>query len=123
MLLTFRDYELDTRLFALRCGGQVCQVEPLVFNLLTYLAQHRERIVTRQELMDTLWAGKVVSDSTLGSCIKAARKAVGDNGEVQGCIATVHRRGYRFVAPVEEREATTSPSWRRSSAQVDASAG
>jgi TolB-like protein/Tfp pilus assembly protein PilF len=109
VLLTFRDYELDTRLYALRCGGQVCQVEPLVFNLLAYLAQHRERIVTRQELMETLWAGKVVSDSTLGSCIKAARKAVGDNGEVQGCIATVHRRGYRFVAPVEERDATNRP--------------
>lgn len=103
MLLTFRDYELDLRLFALRCRGQVCQVEPLVFNLLVYLVQHRHRIVTRQELLDTLWAGKVVSDSTLASCIKAARKAVGDSGEEQGCIATLHRRGYRFVAPVDER--------------------
>jgi TolB-like protein/Tfp pilus assembly protein PilF len=109
LLLTFRDYELDTRLYALRCGGQVCQVEPLVFNLLAYLAQHRERIITRQELMDTLWAGKVVSESTLATCIKAARKAVGDNGEEQVCIATVHRRGYRFVAPVEEREQAVRP--------------
>lgn len=104
MLLTFSDYELDTRLYALRCAGQVRQVEPLVFNLLVYLAQHRDRIVTRQELMDTLWAGKVVSESTLSSCIKTARQAVGDNGEEQRCIATLQRRGYRFVAEVLERE-------------------
>lgn len=106
MLLTFRDYELDTRLFALRCGGQACQVEPQVFNLLVYLAQHRDRIVTRQELLDALWAGKVVSESALSSCIKAARHAVGDNGEEQNCIATIHRRGYRFVAPVQAHEQT-----------------
>lgn len=104
MLLTFRDYELDTRLFALRCGGQPRPVEPLVFNLLLHLAQHRDRIVTRQELLDALWAGKVVSESTLSSCIKAARHAVGDSGAEQSCIATIQRRGYRFVAPVQEHE-------------------
>lgn len=102
MLLTFRDYELDTSLFALRCGGQARQVEPLVFNLLVYLAQHRDRIVTRQELLDALWSGKVVTESTVSSCIKAARKAVGDSGEEQSCIATIHRRGYRFAATVQE---------------------
>lgn len=104
MLLTFRDCELDTRLFTLRCAGQPRQIEPLVFNLLLYLAQHRDRIVTRQDLLDALWHGKVVSESTLSSCIKAARQAIGDSGAAQCCIATIHRRGYRFVAPVEERE-------------------
>lgn len=104
VLLTFKDCELDTRLFALRCGGQARQIEPQVFNLLLYLAQHRDRIVTRQELLDALWTGKVVSESAVSSCIKAARQAVGDSGEEQGCIATLHRRGYRFVAAVEERE-------------------
>lgn len=104
MLLTFRDYELDTRLFALRCGGQPRPVEPLVFNLLLHLARHRDRIVSREELMDALWAGKVVSESTLSSCIKAARQAVGDSGAEQNCIATIHRRGYRFVVPVQEQE-------------------
>lgn len=68
-----------------------------MLNLLVYLAQHRDRIVTRQELLDALWAGKVVTESTLSSCIKAARQAVGDSGEEQNCIATIHRRGYRFV--------------------------
>lgn len=104
MLLTFRGYELDTKLFALRCEGQPCQIEPQVFNLLLYLVQHRDRIVTHHELLEALWAGKVVSDSALSSCIKAARHAVGDTGEAQSCIATIHRRGYRFVAAVEEQE-------------------
>jgi len=102
MLLRFRDCELDTQLFALRRAGRACPVEPLVFNLLAYLARHRDRIVTRQELLDALWTGKVVSESALGSCIKAARQAVGDDGQAQHSIATLHRRGYRFVAPVEE---------------------
>ena len=104
MLLTFGDFELDTTLFTLRCGGQARQVEPLVFNLLTYLAQHRDRVVPRVELLDALWTGKVVSESALSSCIKAARQAIGDNGEAQVCIATIQRRGYRFVAPVQERD-------------------
>lgn len=121
MLLTFRDYELDTALFTLRCGGQARQVEPLVFNLLVYLAQHRERIVTRQELLDKLWAGKVVTESTLSSCIKAARQAVGDSGEEQHCIATIHRRGYRFVSPVQEREQSPANRVASTPAQADAS--
>jgi TolB-like protein/Tfp pilus assembly protein PilF len=103
VLLAFRDCELDTTLFSLRCGGQARQVEPLVFNLLVYLARHRDRIVPRQELLDALWTGKVVSESALSSCVKAARQAVGDSGEEQGCIATIQRRGYRFVAPAQER--------------------
>jgi len=106
VLLTFRDCELDTRLFTLRCQGQPRQVEPQVFDLLAYLLQHRHRIVPRQELLDALWAGKVVSESALSSCIKAARQAIGDSGTAQACIATVQRRGYRFVATVAEREPT-----------------
>lgn len=102
MLLTFGDCELDTNMFTLRCAGQVRPVEPLVFNLLAYLVQHRERIVSRQELLDALWRGKVVSESALSSCVKAARHAVGDDGEAQRCIATIQGRGYRFIAPVQE---------------------
>lgn len=105
VLLVFRGCELDTKLYTLHCDGERRQVEPQVFNLLLYLIQHRDRIVTRQELLDTLWAGKVISESTLSSCIKAARQAVGDSGDEQHCIATQHRRGYRFVALVEERKA------------------
>lgn len=102
MLLIFGDCELDTGLFELRCGGSVRPVEPQVFDLLVYLARHRDRIVSRRELLDQLWTGKVVADSTLNSRIKAARRAVGDSGRAQSCIATFNRRGYRFVAEVVE---------------------
>lgn len=103
MLLTFGDYELDTRLYALRRGGQACEVEPQVFNLLAYLVRHRDRVVSRQELMDALWTGKVIGEATLSSCVKAARQAVGDDGTAQRRIATIARRGFRFVDEVRER--------------------
>ncbi len=104
MLLTFGEYELDTGLFELRRNGQPLSLEPQVFNLLAYLAQHRDRVISRQELLDELWAGKVVTESTLNSRIKAARQAVGDSGQAQRCIATLNRRGYRFVAQAEEHQ-------------------
>lgn len=109
MLLTFGEYDLDTDLFELRKASQACPLEPQVFDLLVYLAQHRDRIISRQELFDKLWSGKVVSDSTLSSLIKEARHAVGDSGQAQNCIATFNRRGYRFVAAVEEQQQDAIP--------------
>ncbi|MBW0148036.1 winged helix-turn-helix domain-containing protein [Marinobacter arenosus] len=112
MRLAFGDYELDTDLFELRCAGELRSLEPQVFDLLAYLVRHRDRIVSRQELLDELWAGKIVTESTLSSRIKAVRQALGDNGREQQRIATYNRRGYRFVAqtqesppPLSEREA------------------
>lgn len=102
LLLTFGDYQLDTELFKLFQNGQPCKLEPQAFDLLLYLVQHRDRVISRQELMDELWTDKVVSESTLSSRIKAVRKAVGDNGQTQTRIATYSRRGYQFVAVVEE---------------------
>jgi len=110
VLLTFGDCELDTCLCTLRRGGRAQAVEPLVFDLIVHLARQRERIVGHDELLDTLWSGKVVSESALSSCIKAARHAVGDDGKAQRCIATVRGRGYRFVAPVLERAARADPA-------------
>jgi TolB-like protein/DNA-binding winged helix-turn-helix (wHTH) protein len=98
VLLSFRDFEIDTSLFTLRSGDQLSRVEPQVFDLIVYLAQQPERIVSAQELLAHLWAGKVVTESSLRSCIKAARQALGDSGVAQNCIATVRNRGYRFVA-------------------------
>ncbi|MCG6860699.1 MAG: winged helix-turn-helix domain-containing protein [Chromatiaceae bacterium] len=103
MRMAFGVYELDTELFELRCDGEPRQIEPQVFDLLLYLVRHRDRIVSRRELLDELWAGKVVADSTLNSRIKAVRQAVGDTGQSQRCIATFNRRGYRFVAEVQEQ--------------------
>lgn len=118
MVLAFRDCELDTVQFVLRRAGQPRPVEPLVFNLLVYLVQQRERVVLRQELLEALWPGKVVSESALSSCVKAARQAVGDNGDVQSCIFTVHGRGYRFVAPVAELTHSDEPAPSAAAAQV-----
>lgn len=101
VVLSFGEYELDTERYELRHGGQLCPVEPQVFSLLVYLASNHDRVVTRQELLDELWPGKVVTESTISSRIKAARQAVGDNGREQNVIATAHRRGYRFVADIK----------------------
>ncbi|WP_181898316.1 winged helix-turn-helix domain-containing protein [Alteromonas aestuariivivens] len=105
MNFTFDHFELDTTSYQLRSNGEPQAIEPQVFNLLAYLLQHRERIVSKSELMDTLWAGKIISESTLSSCVKAARKAIGDGGKTQKYIATVNRRGFRFISPVREQAA------------------
>lgn len=77
-----------------------------MFNLLAYLVENRDRVVTRGELLEKLWKGKVVTDSALGARLKDVRKAVGDNGSRQDVIKTIHGRGYQFVADV--REAATN---------------
>lgn len=107
MRLQFGDYELDMDNYALRLQGQAQSLEPQVFDLLAYLLQHRDRIITRDELVEKLWAGKVISDSTLSSCIKAVRKAVGDDGRSQNMIATLNRRGYQFVGKVKVNDSAT----------------
>lgn len=97
MIYSFEGFDLDTRLFELRLGGQPRLIEPQVFNVLAYLIAHRDRVVSKDELLETLWAGRVVTESTLTSRIKAVRKALDDSGESQRLIATFRRRGYRFV--------------------------
>jgi TolB-like protein len=81
-----------------------------VFDLLSYLINNRERIVSRDELLDNLWKGKVVSDAALGVCLKDARKAVGDSGDRQSIIKTVRGRGYQFVARVTESDENKMPN-------------
>ena len=87
-------------------------VEPQVFDVLRYLVEHRERVVTKEELLDNIWGDRFVSESALTSRIKDARRAVGDDGQLQQVIRTVHGRGYRFVAHVadtEPHQATSEP--------------
>jgi DNA-binding winged helix-turn-helix (wHTH) protein len=102
MIYTFGDYELDTQRYELRCAGKLFKIEPQVFNVLAYLMQHRDRTVTRQELLEQLWPEQFISDAVLSYCIMAARKAIGDSGRTQRIIKTVHGRGFRFVAPLQE---------------------
>ena len=109
MILAFAGCELDTRAFELRRDGSVVAMEPQVFEVLAFLVRHRDRLVSKEELLDEVWGDRFVSESALTSRIKAARRAVGDDGSAQAVIRTVHGRGYRFVADVEERLPTTSP--------------
>ena len=86
----------------LRHAGASVPVEPQVFDVLAYLVRHRDRIVSKNELFDTVWQGRLVSDAALNSRISAARRAIGDNGSEQTLIRTLHKRGFRFIADVEE---------------------
>jgi adenylate cyclase len=102
MRYTFGAYTLDTQRYALEHAGIPLQLQPKVFDLLAYLIQHRDRVVTRQELFDTLWPEQFVSEDALEWLMTAARRAVGDSGRAQQVIKTLRGRGYRCVAPVEE---------------------
>ena len=111
----FLDFELDTDLRELRRSGRAIAIEPQVFDLLQYLIEGRHRVVTREELFDNIWRGRIVSDATLSSRIKAARQAVGDTGKDQSVIQTLPRRGFRFVPTVQNAadqttQATSSQS-------------
>jgi len=112
MIFRFGNWELDTELYELRQDGRQCQVEPQVFNVLEFLVRNHERVVSRDELLEEVWRGRVVSDATLSTCIKAVRKAVGDDGHAQQLIKTVHGRGFRFIGELEQsdRRKETSPS-------------
>lgn len=96
----FDTFVLDTQRYELRNGDEVVRVEPQVFDVLTQLVGNHERCVTKEELFDAVWGGKFVGEAALTSRIKAARRALGDDGESQRFIRTVRGRGYQFVATV-----------------------
>src|SRR4249919_3248664 len=92
---------LDCQRRELRAGDVPVALEPQVFDLLVYLIENRDRVVSKDDLIASVWAGRIVSESTLTSRINAVRRAIGDTGEKQSCIRTFARKGFRFVAPVE----------------------
>jgi pimeloyl-ACP methyl ester carboxylesterase/DNA-binding winged helix-turn-helix (wHTH) protein len=93
----FEDFVLDTQRYELRSGGDVIRVEPQVFDVLTQLVSNSDRFVSKEELFDSVWGGRFVTEAALTSRIKAARRALGDDGESQRLIRTVRGRGYQFV--------------------------
>jgi TolB-like protein len=102
MQFVFGDYLLDLDRRELSWGTEAIAVGPQVFDLLVYLVRNRERVVSKDDLLDAVWDGRIVSESTLTSHINAVRKAVGDNGEEQRLIRTIARKGFRFVGEVRE---------------------
>jgi len=110
LIYRFADCELDTGLFELRCKGAAQPIEPQVYDLLRYLVENRDRTVTKDDLHAAIWQGRIVSEAALSSRIKAARRAVGDNGRDQRVIRTQHGRGFRFVVPVEVSGEAVEPA-------------
>jgi TolB-like protein/DNA-binding winged helix-turn-helix (wHTH) protein/Tfp pilus assembly protein PilF len=102
MIYRFGDCELDTSLYTLTRGGQTIRLRPKVFRVCLCLLEHRDRVVTREELCAQVWPDQFISQATLEGVIRTVRQVVGDSGQTQGVIQTLHGYGYRFVAPVEE---------------------
>lgn len=100
MIIRFGEYEVDTERQEIRRDGVEASVEPQVFELLCYLIDERARVVSKDEIIERVWGGRAISDTTLSSRVAAARRALGDSGAEQAVIRTYSRRGFRFVAPV-----------------------
>jgi TolB-like protein len=97
MIYTFGQFELDLAAAELRAGGAVVHVEPQVFSLLALLVENSERLISRDEIIEKVWDGRIVSDAAIASRVKSARQALGDDGRAQQLIKTLHGQGYRFV--------------------------
>jgi DNA-binding winged helix-turn-helix (wHTH) protein len=100
----FDGFVLDLPRFELRRNGIAVPMEPQVFDVLIQLVTHHQRVVTKNELFDAVWGGRFVGEAALTSRIKAARRALGDDGETQRYIRTVRGRGYQFVGTFEDED-------------------
>src|SRR5262245_15876881 len=102
MPLAFGDCVLDPGRRELKRASGVVPVGPQVFDLLVFLVEHRARVVSKDDLLESVWGGRIVSESTITSHINAARTAIGDSGHEQKLIRTVARKGFHFVGEVTE---------------------
>ena len=114
MLYAFDDFEYDKECRELRRAGMMIPCEPQVFELLGLLIEQRDRVVSKGEIVDTVWDGRFVSDAAVSSRVMAARKALGDDGRKQAFIKTIHGTGFRFISDVDEVTAAKSSSEPRS---------
>ena len=106
----FDQFVLDTDVRELSGPGRTVKVEPKVFDLLLHLVENRDRVVSKDELVTAVWDGRFISEATLSSAVRSARKALGDNGKIQRFVRTLHGHGFRFVAPVVETSAEGPPA-------------
>lgn len=101
MILRFEQCELDSARFELRRDGETVPIEPQVLSVLLLLASNPDRLVSKDELIERIWDGRIVSESAVAARIKSARRAIGDDGQQQRLIRTIHGRGFRFVGAIE----------------------
>src|ERR1700675_1577360 len=118
MIYQFGPFELDIAAVELREGDKTCNLEPQVFALLALLVENRERLVSKDEIIDKVWDGRVVSDAAVASRVKSARQALGDDGKSQRFVRTIHGQGYRFVA--NARASRDTAIWSADSADTAA---
>ena len=101
MKYSFAEFEIDLNQQELRRLGAAIHIEPQVFDLIVHLVRNHDRIVSKDELIETIWNGRIISEAALSSRINSARRALGDNGTDQAFIRTLHKRGFRFVGDVQ----------------------
>ena len=104
MRYLFENYALDTDRRELHRGADVVSVAPQVFDLLDYLIRNRERVVSKDDLIDAIWDGRIVSDAALTTRLNVARSAIGDSGEEQRLIKTLPRKGFNRDSPLHQSE-------------------
>ena len=123
MQYKFDDFLLDTDQFELSKNGERLHSEPQVIELLKLLIENRDRVVSKEEINESVWRGRIVSDASLSSRIKSLRQLLGDDGRTQNCIRTIHKKGFRFVASIqanaEETQASESASNTQSSSPLE----
>src|SRR5215813_9215907 len=110
MFYVIGDFVLDTQRCELRRAGSLIRLEPLVFHVLAYLIQHRDRVVPKRELLEQLWPQQFVSDCALTRCITEIRRALGCSGRRPQFVKTLYGNGYRFIAAVTEHLPTLPAS-------------
>jgi TolB-like protein len=111
LIYRFDGFELDPGKFELREHGAAKHLEPQVLSLLILLASNADRLVSKDEIIEKIWGGRIVSEAAVASRIKAARQALGDDGKEQRFIRTVHGKGFRFGAPVTFDQAALKPGF------------
>lgn len=119
MRYRFGGLRLDPDRYELWRDDQLVLMEPQVFDVLSYLVRHRDRVVTKEELLDEVWGTRFVTESALTTRIKEVRRALGDDGRRQELVRTAHGRGYRFVAEVTEDKEGDSPRTTRPERPID----
>jgi TolB-like protein/DNA-binding winged helix-turn-helix (wHTH) protein len=106
MRYKFGSFTLNTETCELTSGTDLLETEPQVFRVLQYLVENRTRVISKEEIVNSIWNGRAISDSALTYAIREARLLVGDNGKAQDVIRTLPRRGFRFIAQVTELPGT-----------------